>query len=99
MAPQGRLTLDKRTKSRRVGRVKSSARRLPARWFIPILVFTLTAVVFLPSLFNKFLDWDDDDTLVKNLNFRGLGPAQLRWMFTTFHMGHYQPLSWMTLAA
>ncbi|MEO5871358.1 MAG: tetratricopeptide repeat protein, partial [Gemmatimonadaceae bacterium] len=28
---------------------------------------------------------------------RGLGVTELRWMWTTFHMGHYVPLSWMTL--
>src|SRR5262249_3309393 len=27
----------------------------------------------------------------------GLGSRQLAWMFTTFHLGPYQPLSWMTL--
>src|SRR6185437_3111089 len=31
-----------------------------------------------------------------NVHYRGLGWSQLRWMFTTFHMGPYQPLSWMT---
>ena len=27
----------------------------------------------------------------------GLGPSNLAWMFTHFHLGHYQPLSWVTL--
>src|ERR1051326_3051319 len=40
----------------------------------------------------------DDDTLyLKNPYFRGLGWGNLRWMFTTFLMGHYQPLTWVTL--
>ncbi len=33
-----------------------------------------------------------------NPRYRGLAWANLRWMFTTLHMGHYQPLSWATLA-
>ena len=35
--------------------------------------------------------------LVDNPYYRGLGWVQLRWMFSTFHAGHYQPLSWITL--
>lgn len=31
------------------------------------------------------------------MRFRGLGAEQLRWMFTSFHLGHYQPLAWVTL--
>ena len=33
-----------------------------------------------------------------NPHYRGLGPAQLRWMLTTFHMGHYIPATWLTFA-
>jgi len=67
-------------------------------WLVPILVFILTLIVFLPALSNGFVDWDDEDTLVKNLNYRGVSLAHLRWMFSTFSMGHYQPLTWLTLA-
>ena len=37
--------------------------------------------------------------LVDNPKYRGLGWTQLRWMFSTFHAGHYQPLSWITLGS
>jgi tetratricopeptide (TPR) repeat protein len=53
--------------------------------------------VFSPALFNNFVNWDDDVMLVDNPNYRGLGLTQLRWMFSTFHSGHFQPLSWVTL--
>ena len=70
---------------------------LPAsRWLIPLLVALLTVAAFLPSLQNGFVSWDDPITLVEIQNYRGLGWEQLRWMFTTFHTGHYQPLSWVT---
>jgi len=64
----------------------------------PLVVGVLTLAAFLPALQNGFVDWDDEATLVHNPNYRGLGWAELRWMFTTFHMGHYQPLSWVTFA-
>lgn len=54
-------------------------------------------VAFLPALSPDFVNWDDPGTLLDNPHFRGLGPRQLVWMFTTFHMGHYMPLTWLTL--
>jgi tetratricopeptide (TPR) repeat protein len=63
--------------------------------FIWIIAAALAVVVvFLPSLRNGFLDWDDGTLLVNNPSFRGLGPTQLRWMLTCFLGGPYQPLSW-----
>lgn len=56
----------------------------------------LTALAFLPSLQNDFVNWDDYATLLANPHYQGLGLTQLRWMFMTFHMGHYQPLTWLT---
>jgi len=69
---------------------------LPLRAAGPALVGLAALAVFLPSLRNGFVDWDDARNLLDNLAYRGLGPDQLRWMWTTFHLGPYQPLSWMT---
>jgi Tfp pilus assembly protein PilF len=65
-------------------------------WLIPCFVALATFLVFVPVLQNDFVTWDDYDNLVINPRYRGLGWNQLRWMFTTFHLGHYQPLSWIT---
>ncbi|MFN0151879.1 MAG: tetratricopeptide repeat protein [bacterium] len=59
----------------------------------------LAFAAFLPALSNGFVNWDDNANIVDNWNYRGLGAAQLRWMFTTLHMGHYQPLAWLSLGA
>ena len=67
-----------------------------ALWTVPILVALATCAVFIPVLGNDFVEWDDYENLISNPYYRGLGWSQLRWMFTTFHMGPYQPLSWMT---
>ena len=53
---------------------------------------------FLPVLSNGFLLWDDDLNLTENPLYRGLGPAQLRWIVTTRVGGHYQPLTWLSFA-
>ena len=65
---------------------------------LALAVALATFVAFIPALQNDFLGWDDVHNIIENENFRGLGPSQLKWMFTTCHMGPYQPLSWMTLA-
>lgn len=63
---------------------------------IVMVVAIVSSAPFLPALWNDFVDWDDYENLVSNPHYRGLGWTQLGWMFTTFHMGHYQPLSWVT---
>lgn len=67
------------------------------RGVIPVCVALIVFACFAPVLSNGFVNWDDDANFLENPNYRGLSPAHLRWMFTTFHMGHYQPLTWMTL--
>ena len=63
------------------------------------LVAGLTFLAFLPVLSCQFVNWDDDGNLLHNPHYRGLGPAQLAWCFTTLHGGPYQPLSWISFAA
>jgi tetratricopeptide (TPR) repeat protein len=75
---------------------KRKRRLLLVEIVIPAGIFLLTAIAFLPTLNNDFVNWDDFDTLVTNSRYQGLGLAQLRWMFTTFFLGHYQPLTWVT---
>jgi protein O-mannosyl-transferase len=62
------------------------------------LVALATLAAFLPALGNGFLDWDDRHNLVDNPHYRGFEWDHLRWMFTTNHLGHYIPLTWMTFA-
>jgi protein O-mannosyl-transferase len=64
---------------------------------IPLLIALVTCAVFTPSLWNGFVDYDDNRNFVDNPHYRGLGWAQLRWMFTTAKFGHWIPLTWMTL--
>ena len=75
------------------------ARALPRRWvswLIPVLIVLVTSAAFLPALQNQFLRWDDHKNFLGNPYYRGLGWIHLRWMWTT-HLGHYIPLTWMTL--
>ena len=62
-----------------------------------VICFAITLFVFLPALGNDFVNWDDDRNFLENPHYRGLSLDKLRWMFTTFHLGHYHPLTWLTL--
>src|SRR5512135_1612768 len=75
----------------------NETRTVPIAWLVPLGVVLATWTAFLPTLSNGFVEWDDYENLINNQNFRGLDWSHLGWMFTTFHMGPYQPLSWLTL--
>ena len=76
---------------------RGTTTRSHADWLAPLAVAIITFVVFLPALKAGFVTWDDDKNFLNNPYFRGLDAAHLRWMWTTFHLGHYVPLTWMTL--
>jgi tetratricopeptide (TPR) repeat protein len=55
-----------------------------------------TALGFAGVADNELLNWDDQAALVKNTALDGDGVAG--WAFSTTHMAHYQPLSWLAWA-
>src|SRR2546426_12612097 len=67
-----------------------------ASWLVPVLIALVTFAAFLPTLQNQFVTWDDGKNFLENAHYRGLGWTHIRWMWTT-HLGHYIPLTWMTL--
>lgn len=75
----------------------SGAAPMAMRVALGLVLATITFCAFLPVLEADFVNWDDPETVTKNPHLGGLGAEQIRWAFTTFHMGHYQPLSWLSL--
>jgi Flp pilus assembly protein TadD len=67
-------------------------------WGLPLLLLAVTALTFLPSLANDFVEWDDYVNLVKNPAYRGLGWDNLHWDFSNVLMGHYIPITWLTFS-
>jgi len=66
------------------------------RWTLPFSVTLLTILCFLPTLTGSFLNWDDNVNFLENTAYRGLGPGQIRWAFTSVLFGHYIPLTRLT---
>lgn len=88
-------------KRRRTPPPRSAAREpgvATAEWLVAIAVAFLTWLVFLPALRGGFLPWDDRANLISNRAWRGIGAAQLHWIFTSFHMGHWIPVTWLSFS-
>ena len=72
------------------------------RWVTWVIAAAVAAVVFLPfipAITAGFVAFDDPGVLADTGGgYRGLGADNLRWMFTTTRMGHYQPLTWVSYA-
>ncbi len=52
-------------------------------------------VAFLPTLDNGWVAWDDDMNFLHNPEFRSSGWPGVKWAWTTYLLGVYQPLAWM----
>jgi tetratricopeptide (TPR) repeat protein len=60
-------------------------------------VGTATLATFAGVAGQAFLNWDDPDALVRNEALDQ--PGVVAWAFSTTHMSHYQPLSWLAWSA
>ena len=65
---------------------------------VGILIAAVTAAVFLPSLGGEFLNWDDG-RLIEFAGWRGLGPENVRWWFSSLAGGDFKPFVWASYAA
>lgn len=70
---------------------------LPSVAVIAVIMLA-TFVAFFPALKAGFVTWDDQANFLANPDYRGFSGPHLKWMWTTILLGHYVPLSWMSLA-
>jgi protein O-mannosyl-transferase len=66
---------------------------------LPLWAAAAVLAVFLPTLSNGFVTWDDPANILENPLFHRPWREALGWSFTAFHAGHYTPLAWVTLLA
>ena len=82
------------------GRVSGRSRQLlpgwnPRTWLVALPLVLVVIAAFLPALDNGFVNWDDEKNFLNNPHYRGLAADQVKWAFTTFWLGVYQPLAWL----
>jgi len=62
-------------------------------------ILIVTTLVFLPSLFNDFTNWDDEIYIVNNSLITHLSPGTVANIFTTpQYMGNYHPVTLLSYA-
>ena len=68
-----------------------------ARWY-PWIAVGITALVFLNSLQNGFVNWDDDVNILENPNLEVFNWTSIKGIFTSDVIGNYNPLTILTFA-
>ena len=63
-------------------------------WLSALLLWGL--LVYAPSLFNGFVDWDDTFLIIANEHIRSLSPGNLLYVFTHFDPELYIPLTFVS---
>lgn len=58
----------------------------------------LTLLAFWPSIHRGISDFDDADVLLADQGWRQPFPGNVLWAFSTFRVGHYQPLTYLSYA-
>jgi Tfp pilus assembly protein PilF len=61
-------------------------------------VALMTFVVYLASLQNDFVEWDDSQYVFDNLRIRSFDLAFFKWAFFDFYAGNWHPLTWISHA-
>ncbi len=80
---------------------KAAAKKSGGRLYAGILLAAIlltTAVVHSGSLYNGFLQWDDDKYVYRNEDIRQLDGQTIRGFFTTSYLRMYQPLTMISYA-
>jgi hypothetical protein len=73
-------------------------RILNVRYGLAASIFLLTFIVYLPSLDNQFVGWDDDKYIFVNPHIRSFNMPFLKWAFFEFHASNWHPLAWISHA-
>lgn len=74
--------------------MKKRLAALPPAFWVALVTF----VVYLPTLRNDFVLWDDDEYIYNNPNIRSLSSTFFRWAFTDYSTGNWHPLTWISHA-
>jgi len=74
--------------------------KMPTRsyvFLIFIILIVTTLVAYEPVRQNEFVDYDDTEYVTKNQNVvNGFTLKGIKWAFTTFHMGNWHPVTWLS---
>jgi tetratricopeptide (TPR) repeat protein len=56
-----------------------------------------TILSYFPALNLGFVNWDDNEYIYENSHILRLTSSFVQWAFTTFHLGNWHPMTWLSL--
>ncbi len=68
------------------------------KYYLAASISLLTFIVFLTSLKNDFVDWDDGLYIFENPHIRIFDLKFLKWAFFDFYASNWHPLTWLSHA-
>ena len=79
-------------------RDKETMRKRRALFLLAAAVSFATFAVYLRSLQNDLLAWDDNSYVIDNVHIRSLNASFFRWAFFDFYAANWHPLTWISHA-
>jgi len=73
-------------------------KRYHFKYYLSGIVSILTFAVYLPSLQNNFLQWDDILYVLDNQHITSMNADFFRWAFFDFYASNWHPLTWISHA-
>jgi protein O-mannosyl-transferase len=67
-------------------------------YYLAAAVALITFAVYLETLKNGFVNWDDVDYVLLNNHIRSINLSFLKWAFLSFYAWNWHPLTWISHA-
>ena len=79
----------------------NSASKSVPNWVLPVIILTITLLVFYPAFNYDFVNWDDNHVVIENPMIQdGLQGDRIKEAFTTPHVwGQYFPVTLISFMA
>ncbi len=68
------------------------------KYILAASVALATFLIYLPSLHNDFINWDDDIYVLNNVHIRSMNAQFFKWIFFDFYAAYWSPLTWISHA-
>jgi tetratricopeptide (TPR) repeat protein len=68
------------------------------KYYLAASAALITFIVYLPALWNEFVNWDDPSYILENIHIRSFDTGLFKWAFFDFYAANWHPLTWISHA-
>jgi tetratricopeptide (TPR) repeat protein len=68
------------------------------KYYLAGITAVITFIIYLVSLKNDFVEWDDSQYVFENLHIRSFDLSLFKWAFFDFYAANWHPLTWLSHA-